>query len=201
LNCYLALRQMKLRLLKLICLLCVFGFAQTSMAQQTKFNDPSVVVGKSVPADIESLLGKPRLAVPGQRNGEKIDLYGYNYTETTGLASKRINTFPIRQVIFTFFEGKVVGKVFMSTFASDSTEFDMAKAGTVVQGMSKQQVIELLGPPTGEGVYPVAKTKGNRLIQYTFTWSKGRTHLTEKAAIELNESDQVVDVQVEATEK
>jgi hypothetical protein len=191
----------KIGLAQVAVFLAFAGNAGVAQAQSIQFKDSSIVVGQSTPSDIESLFGKPRITAPDQRNGEKIEIFGYNHTELTAAASKRITTAPVRQGIFTFFEGKVVGKTFFSSFAADSTGFDIAKAATVTAGMSKQQVIDLLGPSAGEGVYPVAKVRGHRVLLYNFSWAKGRAQLSERATIELNQGDQVVDVKIEAPEK
>ncbi|MCF4164220.1 hypothetical protein L2U69_01000 [Zavarzinia compransoris] len=74
-----------------------------------------------------------------------------------------------KNVVFVLWNDRVVSYNFTSDMEGASTRFDASRIGQLQRGVTtKAQVIELLGTPAGETIYPLVRDKGNRQINYSY---------------------------------
>jgi len=142
----------------------------------TNFKRPdagALVLGKSTTADVTRVMGTPMQTGELLKNNEKIKTLRYAYAE--GASTGRYpGVTPARAMVFSTFNDLLIGQEFMSSFTNDATEFDETKVTSIVKGKStRADVIALLGKPTGDVAYPLAKTKGDTGIVYGYSHVKG----------------------------
>jgi outer membrane protein assembly factor BamE (lipoprotein component of BamABCDE complex) len=71
---------------------------------------------------------------------------------------------------YTFHEGRLVGYDYTSSFQDDRTSFDESAAPRIKRGETRRaEVLALIGPPTGEFIYPSphANRPDHRAYVYT----------------------------------
>src|SRR5918994_96233 len=113
------------------------------------------VVGKSTLADVTTKMGSPLQSGQLTKNEKLMKVSKYAYAASGG-ESAHPGVTPARSLTFLFFEDNLVGKEFVSSFKQDSTDFDGQKVSSITKGKStRQDVVALLGKPSGEAVYPV----------------------------------------------
>src|SRR3546814_17584436 len=81
---------------------------------------------------------------------------------------------------------------YSSSFKQDNTYFDVDKAKTIKPGMSAEAVRVLLGHPSGEAIYPVSSTMGNRNMEYVFGETKGFKSQRNSLIVEVGANGKVV---------
>lgn len=132
--------------------------------------DDALAVGKSSRANVIQLLGKPSEVNEAKFvNGELVKTltYSYHLPQTIFTMGAPVTA---RTQTYTFFNDIMVGSEFVSTFSSDTTEFDATKLKAISKGKStKADVIALFGRPSGEGIYPFIKDNNVRAIIYSYT--------------------------------
>jgi hypothetical protein len=75
----------------------------------------------------------------------------------------------LRGLYLYFDQGTLAGYNYLSSFAEDHTDFDQNLVDRLVEGRSgKDQVIALLGEPSGESAYPWVKRKGQTDLVYAY---------------------------------
>src|SRR6185503_7286045 len=63
-----------------------------------------------------------------------------------------------RAALYSFHDGRLVGYSYSSSFSADNTDFDDSAADRLVKGQTtEEQVLVLLGRPTGRSIYPLVK--------------------------------------------
>jgi len=136
--------------------------------------DPGAVrVGKSTQAEVLQVMGAPRQTGELTKNGQQLKQAQYAYANTTDEAF-RSGVVAARGMTFFFHNDKLVGQQYLSSFKVDATEFDGAKVPAIVKGKTtKAQVQALLGQPTGDAIYPIAKAQGETALSYAYNQAKG----------------------------
>jgi hypothetical protein len=129
--------------------------------------DPSTLqLGKTTEREIRDRFGEPRGEGSLVRNGARVKTLSYAYAEATPYVEK----VPARAVVFSFYEGVLVGHDYTSSFSGDKTDFDDSSVARIKSGeTSSGQVIDMLGKPTGEFVHPLVKAKDGRAYVYTYS--------------------------------
>jgi outer membrane protein assembly factor BamE (lipoprotein component of BamABCDE complex) len=131
------------------------------------------VVGKSTLADVNTKMGNPLQTGQLTKNDKLMKVSKYAYAASGG-ESAHPGVTPARSLTFLFFEDNLVGKEFVSSFKQDSTDFDGQKVSSISKGKStRQDVVALLGKPSGEAVYPVIKNVGDAAYVYSYVQAKG----------------------------
>jgi outer membrane protein assembly factor BamE (lipoprotein component of BamABCDE complex) len=101
-----------------------------------------------------------------------------------------------RSASYCFSGGVLVGYVVTSNLDTESSDFDADKAGTITQGMTRAQVIELLGKPAGMAIHPIADSSNGSQLRYSYTGYAPtpslRKTILKDAFIELDQNDVVV---------
>nr|WP_277949626.1 outer membrane protein assembly factor BamE [Rhodanobacter sp. T12-5] len=151
----------------------------------TKPDDGQLVVGKTTESDVITTLGKPNIKGAKVVNGESLNTDTYAYAKVGGTAALPGVT-PARSLALVFRNGVLVEKAYSSSFAADSTYFDVTKAKTVKPGMTVSEVESLLGKPSGEAIFP------KRLREYVFTETKGFKSQHNLLTVETDDNGNVV---------
>ena len=131
------------------------------------------VLGKTTENELSKALGKPYRVGTVEKNGKTIKSLAYAYANVGGETQHKGVT-GARSEGFYFFEGKLVGTEFSSSFKEDGTDFDETKAAKIEKGKStRADVIQMLGPSGGEYMAPLIASPTDRALVYTYTQAKG----------------------------
>lgn len=152
--------------------------------------DDQLVLGSTTKSQIIAQMGKPNGKGQKVSNGEDLEVVTYAYAKVGGEAVFKGVT-PARSVGLLFHKDVLVGKEYTSSFKADNTYFDPEKAKSVKQGMSKADVVALLGNPGGEYRYPVIASKTGKSLVYIFVQTKGFKSQQNILTVELDEQDVV----------
>jgi outer membrane protein assembly factor BamE (lipoprotein component of BamABCDE complex) len=141
----------------------------------TDFKRPSsteLTIGKSTTDDIVRVMGPAKTLGEVTKNSCQIRQCTYVYATAVGTPLYSGVT-PVRAMTFSTFNEVLVGQQFLSSFKEDGTDFDDSKIAQIVKGRTtKDEVIALLGRPSGEAVYPLVKNQGDTAILYTYVQTK-----------------------------
>lgn len=158
-----------------------------------------IVLGKTTQAEVLQRFGTPSRKGTETINGSVVETISYAYA--AGGASLVGGVTPGRSQAFHFLNGVVVGTVFISSFAADSTDFDAAKANAIAKGVTtRQQVLDLMGKPAGEYMYPMMDRQSDRGLVYSYLELKGTVFnpsiSTKRLVVGYGPDDVVTDVKV-----
>lgn len=158
----------KSRIIQTIFLFLVIGCAGKNSG---KLEDDQIDFQSFTPDNIYQLLGKPYREVTVTRNNREFRTMVYAYSSQAGspvyedVIAARAQTF--------FFEGKPLGHEFESSLAIDATDFDETKIESVRKGVSTiHEVVNLIGKPGGEYIYPLTRSPGEKTKVYLFSHVK-----------------------------
>ena len=182
--------------------LVVIATAGLTGCAGTNFVRPAegeLVVGKSARAEVTKKMGDPWQTGELMKNDQSLKLAKYAYAATSG-ESAYPGVIPARGLTFAFFNDKLVSQEFVSSFKEDSTDFDGKKLASIVKGKStKQDVVALLGKPTGEAIYPVIKGAKDYAYTYNYTQAKGTAFnmkfYSKSCVVSFNDAGVVSDVE------
>jgi hypothetical protein len=148
----------------------------TACAAGTDFQRLEVnqlVYGTDTPETIKQKLGKPSREGTITKNEKQFSTMSYAYASGRGSAAYKGVT-AARGQGFYFFQNKLVGHDFVSSWKVDSTDFDESKIGEIKEGNTTiQEVIELLGSPDGEYIFPLATNETEKAKVYLYSQVKG----------------------------
>jgi hypothetical protein len=118
--------------------------------------------------EVIARFGTPQRTAELVRNGARIQAIWYSYSGIQTEAVKQ-GEGPIRVLECDFADGVLVGRIFASTFKSDSTDFDESFARGIQKGTSTAgEVITLMGRPTAFFVPPLVKAPATMAVGYFF---------------------------------
>lgn len=157
-----------IRMFALIAAFAALGGCATNFVRPAS---ESLTLGKSSSADIIKLAGKPTSRNDNATlNGEKIQVLTYYYNDGAKFWGLII---PQRTLTYTLFNDTLVGDEFNSTMDGEKTEFDTDKIGSIQKGKTtREEVIALMGKPSGEVIYPVIKDKNGTGLVYAYTYAR-----------------------------
>ncbi len=99
----------------------------------------------------------------------------YSFSRATMVMLPNQATARIRQLDLAFWKGKLVAYQFSSSFAEDATDFDESKVGSFKRGhTTTTDVLNQLGTPGGQAVYPYVARQGTRAYFYQFAMAGPR---------------------------
>jgi hypothetical protein len=117
----------------------------------------------------------------------------YAFSDTTqtvlvgGPASARV-------VSFVFWNDTLVAYEFISNFANDSSNFGDGKVALLKKGQtSKNEVTELLGPPSGRAVYPQVLEPGDEKYLYSFLTATREERLGKRLEIVFGGDEKLIE--------
>jgi hypothetical protein len=114
--------------------------------------DPaSFALGKTTEQEIRQRFGQPDGQTTGQVGDQPVLVLRYTHTE---LVADQVAA---RAMVYMFNRGRLVGFDYSSSFAADETIFDEGAVKRIKRGeTTRAQTLGLLGPPTGQFIYPSA---------------------------------------------
>src|SRR5262245_49644849 len=169
-------------------------------------SDKSLTLNTTKYQDVVAKYGPPADEGTHARNQRVFKTVNYRYAEgrIRGNAYQDGVT-PGKKLICYFLDDTLVGFYFSSSFKDDHTNFDHLKANSIKRGETTQAaLIELLGPPAGEFIYPFATNAGDRELMYYYyhlrlitmpTSTVQRTYL-KVLIVTINQSDVVTEFEL-----
>lgn len=135
--------------------------------------DPTIVqLGRTTYGEVVARMGQPAGETNFERNGEQLTAVSYVYASEAEKNHGDHGVIAGRTLNFFFHGERLVGHEFSSTVAKDHTDFDLRKMRTIEKGKTtRDQVLQLLGQPSGYIAYPVVKTP-NPVAVYTYRESR-----------------------------
>jgi hypothetical protein len=134
----------------------------------------ALIVGKSTQADVTARLGSPMQTGELTKNDKQVKILKYAYAQGAGGDALYAGVVPARAMSFAFFNDTLVSDEFVSSFKADATDFDGNKVKQIVKGKTRRdEVIALLGKPSGEAIYPIIKSANDRALVYSYSHAKG----------------------------
>jgi len=132
--------------------------------------DPATfTLGTTTEQEIRARFGKPDGQVISRVGDRVVATLRYAHAEA------RSTVVPARSMVYTFHEGRLVGFDYSSSFPADQTAFDETLAKRIKRGeTSRAEVLDLVGKPTGQFIYPSAyvTTPGRRADVYSYSRSE-----------------------------
>jgi outer membrane protein assembly factor BamE (lipoprotein component of BamABCDE complex) len=178
------------------------GCAVSTRNSLVRPSEGELIVGESSRADVIRRLGKPGSVARTISDGRQLDFATY---DQSGGRAARPGVVPVRCIKFTFFNDKLVSQMFTSSFKEDSTDFDETKVASISKGQSKiDDVIALLGRPSGERVYPIIKGVEDRDYLYIYVETKGARSikdmktLTKRLVVSVNSTGTVTNIEYDS---
>jgi hypothetical protein len=149
--------------------------ALSGCAVGTAFVRPApdaIQLGRTTYAEVVERVGKPEEEKRARENGRELRQIAYAYVGEAE-APAVPNTVGGREMFFVFSEDIVVAEGFMSSYASDSTDFDDRKVADIVEGKTRcDEVVSMFGRPDVRAIYPAVEKEGETAIGYTFRYLK-----------------------------
>lgn len=148
----------------------LYGCAGTNFVQPST---QALQLGKSSKADVVKLMGSPSQTGEVVKNEKKLDTTSYAYARNTGVGAYP-DVIAARALTYTFLNGTLTSREYVSSFKDDPTDFDSDKVSQIIKGKStREDVIALLGKPNGEAIYPVIPQNGDSAVIYSYQQTKG----------------------------
>jgi len=146
--------------------------------------------------EIGTPFGAPRVA------GTMTELY-YYYEDRAGMPATA-GVDPSRSALLWFWDGRLVGYRGSSSFKSDSTAFDEAKATAIKPWQTlRADVVAALGEPSGRRIYPLAPAEDAQVLTwFAFEYDTAlRQSRTRTLHVLVNAIGVVVDVRYDSNAK
>ncbi len=132
--------------------------------------DPaSFALGSTTEAEIRQRFGNPYGQTTSRVGDRVVTTLQYTYAEP------RTGVIPARAMTYSFYEGRLVGFDYSSSFGADETNFDEKIANRLKRGeTTRAEVLAIAGPPTGQFIYPTpqATVPGRRAYVYGYSRSE-----------------------------
>ncbi len=154
-----------------------------------------LVFGSDTPETIKQKLGKPYSEGTFIKNENQFKTMDYAYASLGGATAYK-GVIAARIQKFYFFQNKLVGHEFTSSWAIDSTDFDDSKFSEIIEGTTTlQEAIELIGRPSGEYVYPLVENENEKAKVYLYNQTKrssGRLEIHQKLLVVTHDENSIV---------
>jgi|SRR5690242_16573706 len=149
-----------------ITLLLVFLLVACGGREFVRPENESLILGSTTYDQIIKSYGEPRRTGTVTRNGIPLKSISYSYTVAVPFTTKLSS----RAMLFMFENDALVSYDYISSFDDEknTANYDDEKAKQITKGDRKSRVIGILGKPGGESIYPIASTKGNSILRYSF---------------------------------
>ena len=132
--------------------------------------DPaSFALGSTTEAEIRQRFGNPYGQTTSRVGGRVVTTLQYTYAEP------RTGVIPARAMTYSFYDGRLVGFDYSSSFGADETAFDEKVVKRIKRGeTTRTEVLAIAGPPTGQFIYPTpqATVPGRRAYVYGYSRSE-----------------------------
>jgi len=102
------------------------------------------------------------------RHGEESRVDQMARARVPGL-TKLLGVTPARAQRYYFVDSLLVGHEYLSSFATDHTDFNETRIAQIKKGTTTQvEVTDLMGPSTGSYMYPLVSRKNDRGLVYAY---------------------------------
>lgn len=130
--------------------------------------DPaSFALGSTTEAEIRQRFGNPYGQTTSRVGDRVVTTLQYTYAEP------RTGVIPARAMTYSFYEGRLVGFDYSSSFAADETNFDDKVVKRIKRGeTTRTEVLAIAGPPTGRFIYPTPQATGPGRRAYVYGYSR-----------------------------
>ena len=132
--------------------------------------DPaSFALGSTTEAEIRQRFGNPYGQTTSRVGDRIVTTLQYTYAEP------RTGVIPARAMTYSFYDGRLVGFDYSSSFGADETAFDDKVVKRIKRGeTTRTEVLAIAGPPTGQFIYPTpqATVPGRRAYVYGYSRSE-----------------------------
>jgi hypothetical protein len=132
--------------------------------------DPaSFALGSTTEAEIRQRFGNPYGQTTSRVGDRVVTTLQYTYAEP------RTGVIPARAMTYSFYEGRLVGFDYSSSFGADENAFDEKVVKRIKRGeTTRTEVLAIAGPPTGQFIYPTpqATVPGRRAYVYGYSRSE-----------------------------
>jgi hypothetical protein len=133
-------------------------------------------LGQTTYSQVLLQMGEPRKAGEVLKNGKQVKSITYVYAATGG-EPLEVGVIPARALSYYFYNDMLAGQVFLSSFASDNSNFDNTKITGIIKGKTtRAEVIQLLGMPTASYIQPMVKETSGEAIGYTYQTTRGSAY-------------------------
>ena len=173
------------KIVVLLSVLFLWGCA-TGGEEFVKLESKQLVFGETTSIKVREVVGRPFQMGSINENGLRFETMAFAFSDAGEEAATDEVTAPARAQTFYFYEDKLVGTKFNSSFAADSTNYDDALVDEIKEGISTVgEVKHLFGEPDGERVFPLVKNKNEKAIVYAYSYIYGGVFNLRASAKEL----------------
>jgi len=132
-----------------------------------------LALGRTSRQEILQRLGSPYREDTVTKNGKQLKTMTYAFA-TTGGTPVRAGVSATRGQGFYFFDDKLAGYDFSSSWKEDQTDFDGAKVPQIKKGVTtRDEVLRLIGRPGGKYGYPLISDPKGQADVYLYAESSG----------------------------
>jgi len=147
--------------------------------------DSTLVLGQTSSEEIKSSLGSPTQEGVITKNDQQLTTMTYAYASAYGDAAAD-DVVPGRSQSFFFFNDKLAGYNFTSSWKKDCTDFDSTKVSAIKKGVStRSDVVSLLGAPGGKSIYPLTAKNGEEASTYLYVQTTKKSLFNIKTYLKL----------------
>ncbi len=165
------LQSSKQALALLLCglvLLAASGCKTTAGRDFARPAEGSLELGVTTQQEVQARYGEPQATGSGTYNDEAVTSVTYTFASNAEPPLVGGVT-PARALSCHFLRGTLVGYEFMSSFRKDHTSFDSGKGELLEVGVSRREdVIELVGSPNGQSMWPLVEPPYERALIYSY---------------------------------
>ncbi len=164
---------MKLSVVKFTVITLALMLAGCAGTDFVRITDDSLILRQTTYDQIIARLGPPYREGLVTKNNQQMKAISYGFSSASGEAVAEGVT-PARSQAFFFFNNKMVGYEFVSSWKADSSNFDGTKVSLIRKGEStRNDVIRLLGKPGGKYIYPIIPNNNEEAMNYLYAQTKG----------------------------
>lgn len=172
--------------------LALAGCAGTNFVRPT---EDSLQLGKTTLGEVQARYGAPRSSGSIMKNDQTVRTASYAYASTMGSPLHEGVT-PARAMGLYFHDDRLVGYEFISSWKEDHTDFDEKHVKDLAKGKTtRQQVVQMIGKPSGRYIYPMIKSTTGDGAVYAFVETRGFTHSRKVLIVTYDASGVVTDVE------
>ena len=143
----------------------------TGCAAGTKFErqpDQRLVLGKTTYEEIVQVMGKPLNEGAVAKNAKSMKRIAYGYAGSGAPAYDGVVASNAQS--FHFYDNKLVGYDYTSSYKTDSTDIDISKLNQILKGTStRADVRALLGPAGGQYLFPLISSPEQQADSYLYS--------------------------------
>ena len=124
--------------------------------------DPaSFALGSTTEAEIRQRFGNPYGQTTSRVGDRVVTTLQYTYAEP------RTGVIPARAMTYSFYDGRLVGFDYSSSFGADETAFDEKVVKRIKRGeTTRTEVLAIAGPPTGPHAFGEAWNEVQRSVEF-----------------------------------